>query len=137
MLHGAKLLLPNHCTMPKDLPASKSCEVHLQYRCIWQPTLHYLVLRHFFLIAHYTYVGFILHTNLDQFKGNNKNSFGHTCTDTSSNGKGLGNLLHTKELLVQSGVLFISGKFGGTLGCFHENRGSNTAVQSRGTFFKR
>lgn len=48
MLHDAKLLLPNHCTVPKDLPASKSCEVHQQYRCIWQPTLDYLVLRHFF-----------------------------------------------------------------------------------------
>lgn len=136
MLHDAKLLLPNHCIMPKDLLALGFCEVHHQYRCIWQPNTGHFSFTSLILSCYSTYVGFILHTDLDQFKRNDNNSFGHTCTDTSSDGKGLCDLFHTKKLLVQSCVLFIGGKFGGTFGCFHKNGSSNTAVQSRGTFLR-
>lgn len=71
-----------------------------------------------------------MHTDLDEFKGNDQEGFSYTSTDTSSHGQRLGDLFQTKHLFVESGVLFVGSEFGGTLGGFDKNGSSNTTVQS-------
>lgn len=77
--------------------------------------------------------GLVLETDLDELKGDDDEGLGGTGGGTGQDGETLGHLLSAEEVAVELAPLVVGGELGGTLGGFHQDGGSDAAVEAGGT----
>jgi hypothetical protein len=76
----------------------------------------------------------ILQPDLDQLERHNDKTLRRARSRTREDREWLICFLHAEQVAVEDAPGVVGGELGGTLGCFHHDRGADAAVEARGSF---